>query len=125
MNFTQDRHAILFNNFDESYTMMNSLMCKLIHEVVLRKFHEKKIKRKVQEVTQSQIAANRCYQNEAVRDTKHYAQNKQTQKSTQTSSIFPKRDDRNAKRTEKYKAMPRCIYGTESNREHSLILSLS
>ena len=49
----------------------------------------KKVNRKVQGVPQSQTAANPRYQEE------------KNDKSTQTSSLFPKWGDRNAKRNDK------------------------
>ena len=59
-------------------------------------------KRKVQEVTQLQAAAHHRHQmEEETEKTNKRKSNKRT-KSTKISSLFPKRDNRNAKRTEKY-----------------------
>ena len=52
-----------------------------------------KLKRKAQGVTQSQVEAISCHQEEEERDANHHAQNKQTQTSTPTSSLFTKRVD--------------------------------
>ena len=61
----------------------------------------KKGKRKSQEVPQSQTAALPRPQEEEETDNKHKS-NKRT-KSTKISSLFPKRGNRNTKRTETHK----------------------
>ena len=68
---------------------------KLLH------FSLKNGKRKVQGVPQSQTAALRRHQEEETNPNKHKP-NKRT-KSTKISSLFPKRGNRNIKRTEKHK----------------------
>ena len=60
-------------------------------------------KRKVQGVTQSQTAALPRHQEEEETDKTKQAQIEQTYESTKISSLFPKRGNRNAKRTEKRK----------------------
>ena len=60
-------------------------------------------KRKVQGMPQSQTAALPRHQEEEETDkSKQHKSNKRT-KSTKISSLFPKRGNRNAKRTEKHK----------------------
>ena len=60
-------------------------------------------KRKVQGVPQSQAAAHSRQQEEEETDKFKQAQIDKRTKSTKISSLFPKRGNRNAKRTEKYK----------------------
>ena len=64
---------------------------------------EKKGKRKVQGVPQSQSAALPRHQEEEETDKSKQAQIEQTYESTKISSLFPKRGNRNAKRIEKHK----------------------
>ena len=64
--------------------------------------NKKKGKRKVQGVPQSQTAALPRPQEEEETDKSKQAQTEQT-KSTKISSLFPKRGNRNTKRTEKHK----------------------
>ena len=64
---------------------------------------QKKGKRKVQGVPQSQTTALPRYQEEEEMDkSKQHKSNKRT-KSTNISSLFPKQGNHNAKRTEKHK----------------------
>ena len=60
-------------------------------------------KRKVQGVPQSQTAALPRPQEEEETDKSKQAQTEQTYESTKISSLFPKRGNRNTKRTEKHK----------------------
>ena len=64
----------------------------------------KKVKRKVQGVPQSQTAALPRPQEEEETDKSKQAQTEQTYESTKISSLFPKRGNRNNKRTEKHKS---------------------
>ena len=63
----------------------------------------KKGKRKVQGVPQSQTAALPRHQEEEETDKSKQAQIEQHTKNTKISYLFPKRGNRNAKRTEKHK----------------------
>ena len=63
----------------------------------------KKGKRKVQGVPQSQTAALPRHQEEEETDKFKQAQTNKRTKSTKISSLFPKRGNRNTKRTEKHK----------------------
>ena len=65
--------------------------------------YRKKGKRKVQGVPQSQTAALPRPQEEEETDKSKQAQTEQTYKRTKISSLFPKRGNRNTKRTEKHK----------------------
>ena len=64
---------------------------------------KKKCERKVQGVPQSQTAALPRHQEEGETDKTKQAQIEQTHASTKISSLFPKRGNRNSKRTEKHK----------------------
>ena len=64
---------------------------------------QNKGQRKDQGVPQSQTAFLPRYQEEKETDKIKQAQIEQRTKSTKTSSVFPKRGNRNAKRTEKHK----------------------
>ena len=60
----------------------------------------KRVKREVQGVSQSQVAANPWHQEEEEKKTKsNTRKTNKHMKSTQTSSLFPKQGNRNAKRT--------------------------
>ena len=65
-----------------------------------REIKDIKGKRKVQGVPQSQAAILPRHQEEEQTDKTKQAQIGQTSKSTKISCLFPKRDNRNAKRTE-------------------------
>ena len=65
--------------------------------------HIKKCKRKVQGVPQSQTTALPRPQEEEETDKSKQAQPNERTKSTKISSLFPKRGNRNTKRTEKHK----------------------
>ena len=69
----------------------------------LIKMLEEKGKRKVQGMPQSQTAARSRHQEEEETDKTKQAQIEQTYKQSKIKSLFPKRDNRNAKRTEKHK----------------------
>ena len=56
---------------------------------------------RIKEKPQSQVAANPWCQEVEEKDTNQHAQNNKRTKSTQPSSLFPKRGNRNAKRTAK------------------------
>ena len=73
----------------------------MVHVNYLR-YWKKGGKRKVQGVPQSQTAALPRHQEEEETDKIKQAQIEQM-KSTKTLSLFPKRGNRNAKRTEKHK----------------------
>ena len=64
---------------------------------------QEKGKRKVRGVPHSQTAALPRHQEEEETDKTKQAQIEQTYKSNKTSSLFPKRGSRNAKRTDKHK----------------------
>ena len=64
---------------------------------------DKKGKRKAQGMSQSQTVALPRHQEEEETDKTKQAQIEQTCESTKISSLFPKRGNRNAKRTEKHK----------------------
>ena len=66
-------------------------------------FKKKNGKRRVQGVPQSQTATPPKYQEGEENDKTKQAQIEQTYESIKISSLFPKRGNRNAKRTEKHK----------------------
>ena len=71
--------------------------------LLTQKYIKRKGKRKVQGVPQSQTTAlPRDKKEEETDESKQHKSNKRT-KSTKISSPFPKRDNHNAKRTEKHK----------------------
>ena len=67
-----------------------------------KKKKKRKGKRKLQGVPQSKTAALPRHQEEEETDKSKQAQIEQTNESTKISSLFPKRGNRNAKRTEKH-----------------------
>ena len=71
--------------------------------IVIFLFSTEKGKRKVQGVPQSQTTVLPRPQEEEETDKTKQAQIEQTYESTKISSFFPKRGNRNAKRTEKHK----------------------
>ena len=71
--------------------------------IIVRYYKKKKGKRKVQGVPQSQTAALPRHQEEEKPTNPNKHKSIKRMKSTKISSLFPKRGNRNAKRTEKHK----------------------
>ena len=93
-----------FVNFP-GYDHRQSLRCIKVYEPERcpATYIMQKSKRKVQGVPQSQTAALPRHQEEEETDKSKQAQIDQHTKSTKISSLFPRRSNRNAKRTEKHK----------------------
>ena len=89
----------MFAKDNPLWRTINRQMLPWLSEEAIQR-HPQKGKRKVQRAPQSQTAAFPRHQEEE--ETDKHKSNKRT-KSTKISSLFPKRGNRNAKRTEKHK----------------------
>ena len=76
---------------------------KKLREKSMECHNDKKMReRKVKKVPQSQAAAHLRHEKEEEKKQNQQAQIEQTYQSTMTSSVFPERGNRNAKRTDRY-----------------------